>query len=205
MRMVNKSKKGFTLVEMMLSLAIIAIVSGCLYTLVFAIKDSYLNTFNSDDSTDYAMLFARGFENSFLASVQDNTVFAGSKKKITWKIGLNGTEQALLKSVEGGATTPVFTCAQLKVIPSGSSTPVDKWKIYMTFDWNNATKVVTYTVYVVDNYYSPGVVKSAYTSSVYLPHFDNGTIVVSNPALKTNTNGAVYPADQSAYLEFTPT
>lgn len=204
MRMVNKSKKGFTLVEMMLSLAIVAIVSGCLYTLVFAIKDSYLNTYNSDDSTDYAMLFARGFENSFLASVQDNTVFAGSKKNITWKIGLNGTEQALLKSVEGGATTPVFTCSQMKVMRPGATATVDKWKIYMAFDWNSATKVVTYTVYVVDNYYSPGVVKSAYTSSVYLPHFDNGTITVSNPSLVTNTNGAVYPADQSAYLTFTP-
>ncbi len=199
MKTIRKNKRGFTLVEMMLSLAIVGIVSGCLFTLVVAIKDSYINTYNSDDSTDYAMLFARGFENSFLANVQDNS-YHSATEDVKWAMGVKNGHQVLAMQ-KGTNTTPVFECRQMTVSrPNG--TQADKWLIYMQFSWNDTTKLVGYDIYVVDNYYNPGVVKCKYSGSVYLPHFDNGQIEVYNCALTTHTNGAVYPANNSSYIVF---
>lgn len=175
MTVVHKSsKKGFTLLEMMLSIAIVTIVSGCLVTLMIGVKDSYINTYNSDDSTDYAMLFAKGFENSFLGTVQDCNGHPATNA--TWKVGtytgLDGqTHQDLLMN-----GTPLLKLSQMKVQQKGTNTIVDKWKISMTYEYVMASGMVKYTITVVDNYYDPGVVKCVYNGGFFLPHFDNGTI-----------------------------
>jgi prepilin-type N-terminal cleavage/methylation domain-containing protein len=51
-----KNKKGFTLLELMLSIAIILIISGLLVGLIVAIKDGYMTVYNQNDSADYALL-----------------------------------------------------------------------------------------------------------------------------------------------------
>ena len=187
MTAVYKSKKGFTLLEMMLSIAIVTIVSGCLVSLMIGIKDSYINTYNSDDSTDYAMLFAQGLENSVLATVQDHDGHPVSDA--TWKVGLvtggDGAKHTVL--LRNG--TAVFDMKQMSVTPKGSATPVDKWTITLEFDpttqINGTNKggptngMVKYTIKVYDNYYNPGVLKCTYNGGFLLPHFDNGTITAT--------------------------
>ncbi len=178
MRIKNKSKKGFTLIEMMLSIAIVTIVSGCLVSLVVGIKDSYMNTYNSDDSADYAMLYGKWLENSVLSTVQKSEGLA--KGTFTWEV----SGSVLSKSGTGGTDT--LNLNQMKVTPKGKSVPVDKWKITMEFDKtinmtktsSGATKgMINYTIKVYDNYYDPNApLKCTYSGGFLVPHFDNGTI-----------------------------
>jgi len=165
MRSIKKNKKGFTLIEIMLSIAIITIISGLFVALLVAIKDSYLNVYNADDSTDYAMLFAQGFENSFLGTVQDTT----EKNVVKWQV-----DNSVLK--KNGAE--VFTTNQMKVQTKGTTTIKDKWTINMTYEVSK--NVITYHVTVIDNYYNPGNVTCVYDGSFAILHFDNGTISVED-------------------------
>ena len=73
MRRIHSSKRGFTLVEMMLALAIITIIGWTTVALMIAIKDSFMTTYNTNDSSDYALLYSNGFENSYLAHTQNKS------------------------------------------------------------------------------------------------------------------------------------
>lgn len=150
----KKNKLGFTLLEMMLSIAIITIVSGSLVTVMIAIKDSYLTTYNADDSTDYAMLYAQGFENSFLYHVQH-------KEKGEWHI--KNHEYLMCNGKE------VFKLDMMKVTQKGTSTDVNKWLIDMDYKWDKDKCMVTYTITVTDNYYNPGVVRCKYSGGFIVP------------------------------------
>ncbi|MCR4688644.1 MAG: prepilin-type N-terminal cleavage/methylation domain-containing protein [Saccharofermentans sp.] len=150
-----KNKRGFTLVEMMLSLAIITIIFGLTTALMVAIKDSFMTTVNTNDSADYGQLYAMGFEESLLRNTNNGD--AG-----TWSIQDN-----LLKI----DSTAVFTPTQLKTTtPSGAR--VDKWKIQMYFNVDSGGRV-DYIVYVIDNYYDPGKLTYTYKGSLWLPHFSS--------------------------------
>ena len=52
MKIIKKNKKGFTLLELMLSIAIITLLSGLLIILVISIKDSFMTVYNQNDSAD---------------------------------------------------------------------------------------------------------------------------------------------------------
>lgn len=185
MTITYKSKKGFTLLEMMLSIAIVTIVSGCLVSLMIGIKDSYISTYNSDDSADYAMLYARGLENSVLSKVQDY----GTSKTVssaTWNIGTDASTGQKTLLCNGSA---LFSLNQMKVTPRGQTAAIDKWDIQLTFDSNiNITKnnlgptngMIKYTIKVFDNYTNPGTLKCTYEGGFFLPHFDNGEIKTTN-------------------------
>jgi len=68
----RKNKKGFTLVELMLSIAIIVLIGGLFVSMLVAIKESYYKTYNANDSTDYAQLYAQAIENVILKDTQSN-------------------------------------------------------------------------------------------------------------------------------------
>ena len=70
MRRHNKNKFGFSLLEMVLAIAIIVLIGGVIAGICASISNSFVTTYNIDESADYAMLYARGFENSFLATTQ---------------------------------------------------------------------------------------------------------------------------------------
>ena len=184
---VHKNKKGFTLLEMMLSIAIITIVSGCLVSLMIGIKDSYINTYNSDDSTDYAMLFAQGLENSVLATVQDQG--AHPVKTAVWKVGTYTGDDGATHTALMMNGTPVFKLKQMQVQPKGKNKIVDKWSITLEFDpTTNITAsnvgptkgMINYTITVRDNYYDPQhPIKCVHNGGFLLPHFDNGTVTAT--------------------------
>ncbi|SCW36173.1 prepilin-type N-terminal cleavage/methylation domain-containing protein [Ruminococcaceae bacterium YRB3002] len=181
MMMVYKSKRGFTLLEMMLSIAIITIVSGCLVSLIVAIKDSYLSTYNSDDSADYAMLFAEGFENSFLAKAQGNDT---TKKEWVWNVQKKKNSDNVEQDTLCCNNDPVFSLKQMSVTRKNESTPRAKWLIKMVYGWDSSSNVVSYTIYVIDNYYNPGHIKCVYNGGFAIPHlndkdFHKGDITVT--------------------------
>ncbi len=143
MKMINKNRKGFTLVEMMLSLAIIMLIGGVVVSLVVSISNSFTTTYNIDDSADYAMLYAKGFENSFLANSQKP--FA-SGSECYWEVKPNaGVPTLRVKTPENSDEVSVFDPQFL----GSSSNP--KWNIMMFYKWDAATECVYYRVLLKDN------------------------------------------------------
>ncbi|MBP5655836.1 MAG: prepilin-type N-terminal cleavage/methylation domain-containing protein [Clostridiales bacterium] len=168
-RISKKNKKGFTLLEMMLSIAIIVMISGLLVTLIVCIKDSFMTVFNQNDSADYAMLFARGFEQSFLGKVVNET----SDPSYEYHVGVNGAGSYRLFC----NSHSVFDTAQSRT----QNGTVEKWEIKMGYKWDDSRNMVLYKVYVWDNYYNPGKLAYIYEGGFMIPHFSDqiGEITVS--------------------------
>ena len=166
MKRIHNSKRGFTLVEMMLALAIITIIGWTTVALMIATKDSFMTTYNTNDSADYAIMYSNGFENAFLENAQ---------KGIAGTFGTTmgdgtGNNDSVLEKASG---VPVFKPRQLKTTNRNSGKTVDKWLIRMFYhvDGNDASQTVKYKIIVVDNYYSPTPkVMCAMDGSVWPPH-----------------------------------
>ena len=180
MMQVYKSKRGFTLVEMMLALAIITIIGWTTVALMMAVKNSFMTTYNTNDSSDYAMMYANGFENAFLAHTQNNT---------TGKFYIDPTGSVLMQT----STKEVFTPRQMKTTNLTTNAVVDKWnvRIFFNYSYTDASQIVKYKVYVLDNYYSPNKVMSVYEGSVWAPHMTQDRITPSNINGDDDTNKSI--------------
>ena len=172
-RIIKKNNKtGFTLMEMMLALAIILMISGLTVILIVSIKKSFMQVYNQNDAADYAMLYGRTFEQSFLGKVVNET----TEKKYDYAVKKSGGSYKL-------------TCNNASVIDFKQSKTQDgtkdKWEVKMGFYWDSSSNTVWYRVYMWDNYYNPGQLAYIYTNNVFLPHFSDaiGSITVSDSAV----------------------
>ena len=79
-------------------------------------------------------------------------------------------------------TKEVFTSRQMKTTNLTTKKVVDKWNIRVFFNVTDtdASQIVKYKVYVLDNYYSPNKVMSVYEGSVWAPHMGMERVTVSN-------------------------
>ena len=166
-----KSRRGFTLVEMLLSLAIICMIGGVIGGLCVSIANSFATTYNIDDSADYAMLYAKGFENSFLATTQGN----GAKDDYwTWSISNSkgvGGPPLLQISKNGGTPSNVFTPRFI-----GTTSSPSKWSVIMFYateqknTGSNKSLLVKYRIYMRDNYSRTSYIYR-YDGSFWIPRF----------------------------------
>lgn len=163
MRMQLKNKKGFTLVEMILSLAIICIIGGVIAGICVSISDSFSTTYNIDDSTDYAMLYANGFENSVLSKTCGNGGESGDVW--TWSVEQTGNVPLLIIDKTDGPRVPVFEPNFINTTGGDS-----KWEIRMFYNWNSSTKCISYKIFVKDNYSRTHYVYM-YEGSFWIPRF----------------------------------
>lgn len=165
MRRHNKNKFGFSLLEMVLAIAIIVIIGGVIAGICASISNSFVTTYNIDESADYAMLYARGFENSFLATTQ---LDASSGNSWEWTIanpkGLNGTTPLLTVKKPDDSTEPVFNP---RFMTSDDASDDNKWGISMFYMYDETNEVVYYRVFIKDNYQSNFV--SRYDGSFWVP------------------------------------
>ena len=162
MKRIITNKRGFTLVEMMLALAVITIIGWTTVALMIATKDSFMTTYNTNDSADYAMLYSNGFENSFLEHTQN-------KRPGTF---LTRKGDSVL---EQNTNVPVFTPRQMKTTNRNDGTECDKWKVRIFFkkDESDVTQSIKYKIFVIDNYYSPvPKVTCNMEGTVWAPHLD---------------------------------
>lgn len=159
----RKHRKGFTLVEMILALAIICLLGGVIAGVCAAISNSFGTTYNIDDSTDYAMLYGKGFENSFLV----NTQGAGaSGNQWAWYVDSSSAIPYLKLKDPSGKVSNVF---EPKMI--GNKTTDSKWKIYMFYRYNETTATVDYKIFIKDNYAKTPYVY-VYEDSFWVPQFE---------------------------------
>ena len=197
MKKQNKNKKGFTLVEMILSLAIICIIGGVIGGICVSISDSFSTTYNIDDSTDYAILYANGFENSFLKETQGTTGAAGDK--FIWCVQPVGGIPKLTVTDKDSHSSAIFEPNFIKT-GSGDS----KWDIRMFYKFDTTTKCVSYKIFVKDNYSRTHYVYM-YEGSFWVPRFterakqngveDSRQIIVSGDAMTEDTFSNTYNWD----------
>jgi len=169
MKRIQNNKRGFTLVEMMLALAIIVIIGWTTVALMIATRDSFMTTYNTNDSSDYAVLYANGVENTYLKHTQDRSATSITIDK----------DHSIMKD-NGSA---VFTPQQMKTRNVNTGNEVDKWQIrvYYSFDPTDGSQMVKYKVFVVDNYYSPDYkVMCIHEDSVWAPHMGYGKVSLTN-------------------------
>lgn len=183
----RKNKKAFTLVELMLAIAIIALISSLFLSLMIAIKDSYYRVYNANDATDYAQLYAQALENMILRDTQSNLA-SGS----TVSYSIDSSDSTFL--VNGN---PAFTLEQMR----NNSGDV-KWNIYLDKDYTSFdqdTGMFHYRFVLVDGYNyehgHPGTVQLVYEGSFWIPHFDGGTFDFQNDgsAVAHYNDGTAYP------------
>lgn len=169
MKRIHSNKRGFTLVEMMLALAIIVIIGWTTVALMMATKDSFMTTYNTNDSSDYAVLYANGIENTFLSHTQYHTATT---------LGINPASSKLEDN-----NKPVFDPMQMKTKRVSDGAEVNKWEIrvYFYVDPSDKSSLLKYKIFVVDNYYSPSYKIMAYQDcAVWAPHIATGKVTVAD-------------------------
>ncbi len=167
MNRLRKNRKGFTLVEMILVVAIVSLLGVVIAGVCASISSSFGTTYNIDDSADYAMLYSRGFENSFLANTQGSGS-AGNK----WKWYVNDPKDGLSSVPTLRVVTPdghnsaVF---QPKFI--GNTTTNYKWSIRMFYFFDDTDKVVYYRIFLKDNFSKTHYIYM-YDGKFWVPRFE---------------------------------
>lgn len=163
----RKNKKGFTLVELMLSIAIIVLIGGLFVSMLVAIKESYYKTYNANDSTDYAQLYAQAIENVILKDTQSNAA-SGS----TFVYQVDQTDSTFLSN-----GSPVFYLEQMSNVNGDLKWNVQIDKSGTYFD--EASGLFHYRFIFVDGYNNefghPGTIQLEYEGAFWIPHFNRGT------------------------------
>jgi prepilin-type N-terminal cleavage/methylation domain-containing protein len=168
MRRYNKNRRGFTLVEMMLSLAIIAIIFGLTTALMVSISDSFTMTYNLNDASDYAVLYGYGIENSVLSQVSKGAASEWYVGTYTPTDGSPSQDSILICKSSGEEA--VFLPHQMKTKEVNTGLTVDKWIIKMYFKTESGG-LVKYCVLVYDNYCNPTKpLMYKYEGSFWIPH-----------------------------------
>lgn len=154
MRKYNKSRKGFTLLEVVLAIAIMMLTASVFFSLILVVVKSHTNVVAANDMADFAMLNGRAIENAVINSKSIGE--SGSKK-------IKVTGNRICKGA-----IPLVSMEQYEIIPSN-----DKWEISVSFRSEAATRMVYYTITLKDQANKiDGINKYTYTysGSVYIPH-----------------------------------
>ena len=150
------SRKGFTLLEMVLVMAIMVIMSAYLYSTFKVVNYSHLEVTVVNDMHDYASLNLQAMANNLCNATSISAGVDTGKKYLT----LDGDSSYIL--LNGSNILPGFTQYH-----NGSG--VAKWEIVLTFKSNPAARTVTIIVGLKDRAVpSSGVVYSDSTV-VYCP------------------------------------
>ncbi|SMC68997.1 prepilin-type N-terminal cleavage/methylation domain-containing protein [Oscillospiraceae bacterium] len=180
MKKVTKNyKKGFTLVEVMLAVAIVVLISGLFVSLIIATHESYYTTYNYNDSTDYCQMFAKMIQDKIQADRQDTSFTTGSRKYVM--------NASICQFCPSGSTTPVVEMP--RVYARDGSVP--KW-VFCVSDvrFNESTGMCDIDITVVDAVHDPGTVLYTYTFGFYVPNYqENHKIKITEGSNTPYSNG----------------
>ncbi len=198
MRYYYKNKRGFTLIEVMLAIAIICLIGGLFVELLFAATGSYNRTYNQNDATDYAQLYAKAIENNVLRDCDIGTV--GNH---TFKIE------------DDPAGVPYLLCHDSSDVFAGKlaqivyDNGVAKWQIYIGNVNYTADGMFTYTIYMVDNYRDPDTLILTYNAGFWIPQdkYGNGKTytITPGPTNTVNCDGVIVTFNEGFTLNIATT
>ncbi len=158
----KSSKRAFTLLELVLVIAILLIMMPIIYGTFYLVYISHTRVILVNDARDYASLSAMAIDN-----VITNASSADAADSVAGPyaaaIYADTTDGNLYIKKGTGAAVKAFDYPQYNA-PSGAQ----KWKLVITFTVDSASKTVMYRIDVIDN----ATADIAYTleSSVFLPN-----------------------------------
>ena len=154
----KENKRGFTLIEMLLAIAITMIISGLFVSLIVAIRSSYYRTYNDVDCSDIAAMYAEALENAVLADVQNGV----ARDVIT----LNPSTGVLSNT----AGTINFTAIDNFNRANGGGAN-RKWEIRMVCLFDDTTGEFRYRFFFVDKYVNENYLHYTYEGSFWIPNY----------------------------------
>ena len=185
--MKRSNKKGFTLIEMLLAIAITLIISAVFISLIVAIRSSYYRTYNDVDCSDIAAMYAEALENTVLYDVQNG---------IDDKIELNAS----------GILTNTAHTINFNGIDNfnraGGGEAGRKWDIRMLCTFNAATGEFRYRFFFVDKYINTDYLHYVYEGSFWIPNYApyrTHTIGEDDEVTPTDVNSWDYNFTPGAY------
>ena len=183
-KITRKKKAGFTLIEVMLSIAIILLISGLFVSLIIATHESYYTTYNYNDSTDYCQMYGKIIQDQILADRQDSSFASGSSRTYSM-------DPSQCQFVDGSGNAIV----ELPRVTNRDGTL--KWIFAISaVAFDPPTNICTIEITVIDNYRNPGAVLYTYEFSFWVPNMtkQDGTTPIGDritiePGTSTTVSG----------------
>lgn len=152
----NKKKAGFTILELVLAMAIMLIVVPFIFGTFYIINVSHANVTLINDAQDYAALNATAIENILINAKAVTVSSSGSPGPGYSVLSYDSNGNLLLNGV------PAFDYDHYKVKDGNQ-----KWSLDVLFTLDAGKKTVNYTITISDKSKAKPVYKL--NSSVYLP------------------------------------
>lgn len=179
-KITGKNKLGFTLIEVMLAIAIILLISGLFVSLIIATHESYYTTYNYNDSTDYCQMYGKIIQDRILADRQDSSLVSGAARTYS----MDATSCQFVSGV-----TPVV---ELPRVTNRDGTV--KWIFAISdVDFDSTTNMCNIEITVIDNYRNPGTPLYTYSFGFWVPNMldKQGDPVGDTIEVRQGTNHAV--------------
>ena len=176
--MKKSNKIGFTLLEMLLAIAITLIISGLFFTLLVTIRSSFYRAYNDADCADIAQMYAQALENQVLYDCQ------------------NGVADTIKIDAHGVLTSTANDFDFSNIENFNNAGTNQKWDIRMVCHFDSSTNIFSYKFYFIDKYINPNYLHYVYEGSFWIPNYmpyTNHNIGVGDSF--TPGPGAVYSWD----------
>ncbi|MBN1892556.1 MAG: hypothetical protein JW780_07225 [Clostridiales bacterium] len=182
-RKTNSSRKAFTLIEIILAVAIMIIIIPMIYGTFYLIQVSHARVVVMNDARDFASLNAMAIDN-ILANTSAATASDSGVGGYAAALYVDSSSGVLFVQQGSGAAVPAFDYPQYNLADGKQ-----KWKLDITFQVNSSSQTVDYVIEVLDNAKPTG--SDPYftlRSSVYLPNGNRNEteLLVSSTGARIN-------------------
>lgn len=155
------NKRAFTLIEMLLAIAVSMIIVGLFLSLIISIRSSYYRAYNDDDCADIAAMYATALENQILDDIAHH-------HEDTITLDANSI---MVNNVDGTGDTFDFD-GIIEDFNRASGVP-RKWDIRMICYYDASTCEFFYKFYFIDNYVTENYVHYEYEGSFWIPYYQS--------------------------------
>lgn len=193
----NSGKRAFTLIEMVLAMAITLIFVGLIFSTFYIVNSSHARVAVMNDARDFASLNMTAIENltvnSDLIIISDSPVFSYDSDEYI-SIYYDNTGSGILYFAKAASSSPAFAYDQYKL-----SNGKVKWSVDASFEKDSKQSVLV-TLDIIDN--ATGNVYYTLTKTLFLPNVTKGEGISCEPT--TLTSGKYLNYHTAAFIA-TPT
>jgi len=171
---------GFTLIEIVLVMAILIILLSVVFATFFIVNSSHARVAVMNDAKDYAYLNMSAIENLVINANGIILTTTADKYPLAGEVGYTSlyfTNGVLMSATSSTATATVFTYQQYTVNTSGG--PVPKWGVVPTYT-KNADGTLKVKLEIMDNAKSPATVYYTLEKDIILLNVSSAASIVNN-------------------------